>query len=435
MKKYQSYKPSDVFWYNEIPTEWSISKNKFVLKEQKNIVDESWKDYKLLSLTKKGVIERDIENSKGKFPEFFNTYKIIKKNDLIFCLYDIQETPRTIGISENEGMITGSYNVFQTNQNSKFIYYWFLIIDDVKGLKPFYTGMRNVVRNETFMSLKIFVPPLQEQEQIVKYLDEKTFIIDKLISTKERKIELLKEQRTSLINQVITKGLNPNVKMKDSGVEWIGEIPESWKITSLGKIGTLYGGLTGKSGDDFRSEENPMNKPFIPFTNIFNNTYISKDHFQYVVVGDNEKQNRVKKFDLFFLMSSEGYDDLGKSSILIEDVEEVYLNSFCKGFRVQRLDVYPLFLNYQLLGDTHKKLISIEGNGFTRINLRQDRLKETPIFLPSFQEQQEIVEYLDKNTKEIDDLVSMEQKKIELLKEYRQSLISEVITGKIKVVE
>ena len=114
-------------------------------------------------------------------------------------------------------MITGSYNVFQTNQVPKFIYYWYLTIDDVKGLKPFYTGMRNVVRNETFMSLKIFTPPLQEQQQIVKYLDEKTSIIDKLISTKERKIELLKEQRSSLINEVITKGLDPNVKMKDSG--------------------------------------------------------------------------------------------------------------------------------------------------------------------------------------------------------------------------
>ena len=227
--------------------------------------------------------------------------------------------------------------------------------------------------------------------------------------------------------------MNPNVEMKDSGVEWIGEIPSHWEKISLGKLGVLYGGLTGKSGDDFRSDDHPSNKPFIPFTNIFNNTYISKDHFQFVVVGDDENQNRVEKFDLFFLMSSEDYDDLGKSSIIIEDVGEVYLNSFCKGFRVNRTDVYPLFLNYQLLGDTHKKLISIEGNGFTRINLRQDRLKETPMFIPPLYEQQQIVSYLDEQTQLIDNTISIEVKRIELLKEYRQSLISEVVTGKLKV--
>ena len=215
---------------------------------------------------------------------------------------------------------------------------------------------------------------------------------------------------------------------KDSGVEWIGEIPKSWEKVSLGKLGVLYGGLTGKSGDDFRSEDHPSNKPFIPFTNIFNNTYISKDHFQNVVVGNDENQNKVEKYDLFFLMSSEDYDDLGKSSILIDNVGEVYLNSFCKGLRVTRGDVYPLFLNYQLLGDTHKKLISIEGNGFTRINLRQDRLKETPVFFPSLYEQQQIVSFLDSKTSQIDELIQKKERKIELLKEYRTSLINEVVT-------
>jgi type I restriction enzyme S subunit len=132
-------------------------------------------------------------------------------------------------------------------------------------------------------------------------------------------------------------------------------------------------------------------------------------------------------------MSSETFQDLGKSCILIDDVEELYLNSFCKGFRVNRKDVSPLFLNYQLSSQIVKELISIEGNGFTRINLRQDRLLETPCFIPSINEQLQIVEFLDSKTKEIDDLVQLEKTKIDLLKEYRQSLISEVVTGKIKV--
>ena len=220
---------------------------------------------------------------------------------------------------------------------------------------------------------------------------------------------------------------------KDSDVEWIGEIPSGWDVKKLRYIGDLYGGLTGKSGKDFNNEDNPHNKPFIPFTNIFNNVYISDKHFQYVNVEPDERQNRVRKNDLFFLMSSESYDDLGKSSILISEINELYLNSFCKGFRINTSKVNPIFINYQLLGDTHRKLISIEGKGFTRINLRQDKLKNTYMFIPPLQEQQQIVDYLDKETLKIDKLVDIESKRIDLLKEYRQTLISDVVTGKVDV--
>ena len=216
---------------------------------------------------------------------------------------------------------------------------------------------------------------------------------------------------------------------KDSEVEWIGEIPNHWNKLGLGKIGNLYGGLTGKSGEDFRSEDNKLNRPYIPFTNIFNNTYISKDHFQFVVINEGESQNVVHRGDLFFLMSSEGYDDLGKSSILIDNVDgELYLNSFCKGFRISRKDVNPKFLNYQLLGDAHRKLISVEGNGFTRINLRQDNLKSLPVFIPPLAEQQQIVSFLDEKTLLIDSLIEKTQQKIKLFKEKRTSLINEVVT-------
>jgi len=215
---------------------------------------------------------------------------------------------------------------------------------------------------------------------------------------------------------------------KDSGVEWMNEIPSNWEKSRIRMVGDLYGGLTGKKGSDFNDEDNPSNKPFVPFTNIFNNTYISKDHFQYVNVEENENQNRVLKNDLFFLMSSESYEDLGKSSILLEDVEELYLNSFCKGFRIKDSKVYPLFLNYQLLGSLHKEMISVEGNGFTRINLRQDRLLDIPVFIPPFSEQQQIVSFLDTKTSLIDALVEKTLQKIELLKEKRTSLINEVVT-------
>lgn len=215
---------------------------------------------------------------------------------------------------------------------------------------------------------------------------------------------------------------------RSSEIEWLDVVPSNWKTTRLKYLGLLYGGLTGKSGEDFNNDENPKNKPYIPYTNIFNNTYISKDHFHYVSINESENQNRVKKFDLFFLMSSETHKDLGKSCILIDDVEELYLNSFCKGFRIQSSQINPLFLNYQILGHLHRELISVEGKGFTRINLRQDKLNDLIIFHPPLQEQEQIVKYLDEKTSIIDKLISTKERKIELLKEQRSSLINEVIT-------
>jgi type I restriction enzyme S subunit len=429
MKKYSSYKNSDVFWYKEIPTEWSISKNKFVLYEQKNIVDEFWKDYKLLSLTKNGVIERDMESGKGKFPEFFNTYKIIKNKDLIFCLYDIQETPRTIGISKNDGMITGSYNVFQTNQNSKFIYYWYLNIDDVKGLKPFYTGMRNVVRSETFMSLKIFIPSLQEQEQIVNYLDEKTTIIDKLISTKQRKLELLKEQRTTIINQVITKGLYPNVKMKDSGAEWIGDIPESWSFVRLGVLGNFSKGK-GITKDKIKENGFPCVRNGEIYTTYNLRFSEPKSFIDEITITESIK---VKKGTLFFTGDGETLEEIGKCVVYLGE-EEIYVGGGINVFTPKTEKVSPIYLSYVMGSTSCVYQKSLGGKGEIVVHIYSKQLKDIQFGLPKLEEQKEIVEYLDKHTKEIDDLVSMEQNKIELLKEYRQSLISEVITGKIKVV-
>ena len=215
---------------------------------------------------------------------------------------------------------------------------------------------------------------------------------------------------------------------KPSEIEWLDVVPFNWNKTRLKYLGKLFGGLTGKSGQDFKNEDNPKNRPYIPYTNIFNNTYISNEHYHYVLINEGENQNRVKKFDLFFLMSSETHQDLGKSCVLIDDVDELYLNSFCKGLRIFSREVNPLFLNYQLLGHLHKELLSVEGKGFTRINLRQDKVNDLIIFLPPLKEQEQIVNYLDKKTSIIDKLISTKQRKIELLKQQRSSLINEVIT-------
>jgi type I restriction enzyme S subunit len=132
-------------------------------------------------------------------------------------------------------------------------------------------------------------------------------------------------------------------------------------------------------------------------------------------------------------MSSEGYEDIGKNSLLIDAVDEVYLNSFCKGFRVSRCDIFNRYLNYLLLSSKFRNLIIPGGKGFTRINLKMEKINDLPIIMPEYKEQVEIATYLDEKTEKIDSIVETISKKIEVLKEFRKTLINDVVTGKVKV--
>ena len=237
MKPYEKYKQTNIQWLDKVPSHWDLYRNKNVLVDQKAVVGEQSASFDLLSLTLNGIILRDVENAKGKFPKEFNTYKVVKRNNIIFCLFDIDETPRTVGLSAHNGMITGAYDVFEVqNISSKYLYYYYLSLDNVKALKPLYTGLRKVIGVPTFLGAKLPVPPRPEQDQIVRYLDSKLGKIARLISAKKKQIALLKEQKQAMINEAVTKGLDPNAKMKPSGIEWLGDVPEGWEIKTLRQL-------------------------------------------------------------------------------------------------------------------------------------------------------------------------------------------------------
>lgn len=218
-------------------------------------------------------------------------------------------------------------------------------------------------------------------------------------------------------------------KYKDSGIEWIGEVPEHWESIRLKYIGYLYGGLAGKSANDFNQESNFNNKPFIPFTNICNNKIIDPNQLQQVVIEETEQQNQVAQGDLFFMMSSENFDDVGKSSILLDDLGETFLNSFCKGFRFTNDKYYPPFVNYQLLSKAYRSLVLTEANGYTRINLKIDKINDIPLKTPpTLDEQIAIANYLDQKTAEIDELIKQKEKLFLLFEEDKTGIINNAVT-------
>lgn len=430
MKPYSSYKDSGIEWIGEIPSGWNTVRNKYLFDVIKTVVGEEHGKYQLLSLTKRGVVLRDIESGKGKFPESFDTYQTVNKDELIFCLYDIDETPRTVGISNYSGMISGSYKIVKCNTltNPKFIYYNYLSIDDVKGLRPYYTGLRKVVRTETFLNLKVRVPPLQEQQQISDYLDYKISRIDTLLEKTQQKIELLKEQRTSLINTTVTKGLNPNVEMKDSGVEWIGEIPSGWNVKRLKYTSKILPSNVNKHIFPEEIQVRLCNYTDVYYNELIDgNTQLSKGSCN----QDEYNKFWLREGDVIITKDSETSDDIGIPTEVKEDLTDVVCGYHLT--LIRPLDVVGSYIFRFIQSDRIRRYFEINSDGVTRFGLGKPTIQNMYLPIPPLQEQQKIVDYLDLETSKIDKLVENETKRIVLLKEYRQSLISEVVTGKVDV--
>lgn len=222
--------------------------------------------------------------------------------------------------------------------------------------------------------------------------------------------------------------MNKYQKYKDSGVQWLGEIPEHWEVKKLKFLGFIYAGINGKKGDDFSKEYSEGIKSFIPFTNICNNYKIDENQYQYVKMSENEKQNRVQKNDILFLMSSETLDDIAKNSIYLGSENELYLNSFCKGFRITKQNLNAEFINYLFLSTTYRSYFSLVARGFTRINLKQEFINDAYTLIPTIEEQTAIANFLDHKTTKIDQAISIKEKEIALLKERRQILIQKAVT-------
>ena len=422
MPKYEAYRDSGVDWLGDIPASWSLLANKHIFRLKKNQVGKRSNEYDLLSLTLKGVIKRDMENPEGKFPAEFDTYQEVQCGDFVFCLFDVEETPRTVGLSPFNGMITGAYTVFEPNDNfdNRFLYYFYLNLDAKKRLKPLYRGLRNTIPKDSFLSFKTFVPPREQQTLIANFLDKKTTQIDEAIAIKEQQIALLKERKQIIIQKAVTQGLDPNVPMKDSGVDWIGQIPAHWGVLANRAL---------------FSERVEQGKDGLPLLSVSIHTGVSSEEVSEeenirgrVKIEDKTKYILVKPGDIAFNMMRAWQGGIGavtadgmvspaytvakpKGTIVAEFFECQYR---CPEF-IQQMDRYS------------------KGITDFRKRLYWDSFKQLLAVVPPEPEQVEIIRYIQEVTISTDAGIDLLNSQIEKLKEYKTTLINSAVTGKIKV--
>ena len=422
MPKYEAYKDSGVEWLGDIPSHWNCLSNKNIFKIRKSLVGKRSSEYELLSLTLRGIIKRDMDNPEGKFPAEFDTYQEVRVGDFVFCLFDVEETPRTVGLSDFNGMITGAYTVFEVNNNfdKKFLYYFYLNLDQNKRLKPLYRGLRNTIPKDSFMAFKSFVPSKIEQTAIANFLDEKTSKIDEAITIKEKQIELLKERKQIIIQQAVTQGLDPTVPMKDSGVEWIGQIPAHWEVRR-GKFLFKKMSRPVRKEDDvvtcFRDGQVTLRTK--RRTEGF--TFALKEHgYQGVRVGDLV----IHAMDAF----------AGAIGVSDSDGKSTPVYSVCTP--VDETEIFPSYYAYYLRNLALTGFIESLAKGIRErsTDFRFNDFSELFFPLPPKSIQQSIVSYIDYELEKVDSGISHLLKQIEKLKEYKTTLINNAVTGKIKVV-
>jgi type I restriction enzyme S subunit len=424
MNRYQSYKPSRIEWIGEIPNEWSTKRLTYSFKIQKGKIPSELLDEPIVN----GLPYLSMDVLRVNEPNEFSIDKNIVevKDGDIGILWDGSNSGEIIKINRN-GILSSTVSlltIIDKGLNKQFGYYLLKLFEN--DFKSNTTGMGIPHVNGNYVrESKIIIPPLQEQIQIVQFLDEKNQLIDNLISIKERKIVLLKEQRISIINQLVTKGLNPNVKMKDCGVDWIGEIPDNWSVFKVSRF-------TKEHRQGYYSTDGYDNEGFrvVRITDLIeNNKIIIENSPFYKLDKENEERYKLEKGDFLFQRTGSHK----KIGVFNSNEPSVY-GSFLIRFRFSNKINHHYLLHF-FNSISYQNQLNEQIHGGVNPNIHVENIKVCYLTFPPLFEQSEIVKYLDFKTKEIDDLVQLEQKKIDLLKEYRQSLISEVVTGKFKVTQ
>lgn len=426
-------KDSGVEWIGEIPKEWETRRLKVALAREKELVDK-YSGEDILSLTKGGVVVRDLVNPKGKMPTTFDGYQSISKGNIVTCLFDIDVTPRCVGIANNDGLTSPAYTQYKVINKFEmdFIYYYLLMLDNDKVLVPITKSLRNTIKSEDFLNLEFSFPDNISQKKISTHLTASILKINQLTDETQQSIEELKKYKQSLITEAVTKGLDKNVEIKDSGFNESIKLPKNWDINKVRNVFRMNKGLT-ITKENLQSEGISV----ISYGEI---------HSKYGFRFDPDK-HEVKKV-------AESYMDLNESALLqqgdfvfadtSEDIEgsgnfTCYIGSQTCFAGYHTIILKPIqkmnfnFLAYLFESVAFRAQIQKKVQGIKVYSITQRILKPLTIWLPPAIEQQRIVEYLDEKVGKIDTLISKKQKVTQELKIYKKSLIYEYVTGKKEV--
>jgi len=409
MNIYPSYKDSGVNWLEKIPSDWDVKRISFFFNERKVQVDDS--SYPPLSVTMQGIKDQ-LENV-AKSDDTSNR-KLVLKND--FVINSRSDRKGSSGISFRDGSVSVINTVLEPkNIHPDYVEY---LLKSVFFVEEYFKNGKGIhfdlwsTKYSLMKNIKIPVISMQEQQKISNYLDFKTSKIDILIDKTKQKIELLKEQRTSLINTTVTKGLNSIAEMKDTGIEWIGKVPTNWSIKKLKYLSKLITDKHNTNENDIKiSPENVES-----FTGVCFNLYSEQEGIGVKFKSGDILFNKLRLYLVKIIMTN--YDGFSMGEMITIRMNKNVLNKY----------YFYTFFNQGFID-----LLNSQSTGVKVPRVSPDVIMGSKLPLPPLSEQTEIINYLDEETLKIDKIIDIESRRIVLLKELRQSLISNVVTGKVDI--
>lgn len=426
MKKYDNYKNSGVEWLGEIPEHWEEKKFKHIFSEKKKTTNV---DLPCGSISFGKVVYKDDE----KIPESTKrSYQVLSNGDFLInplnLNYDLISL--RIALSNKDVVVSSGYIILNNNLKlNKNYYKWLLHIFDVVYMKTLGSGVRQTLSFTHIANCELVFPPLDEQNKMAEFLENKTTKIDQAIAIKQKQIELLKERRQILIHKAVTRGLDDTVKLKDSGVEWIGEIPEGWEVKRLKEICKAFGriGFRGYTTSDLVDEgEGAIT---ISPSNI-KEEFMIFEKCSYLSWNKYNESPEIQIFENDILMVKTG-STYGKIGIVKNLPQKATINP-------QLLVLKDIKINadyfYSIL-KTHivQTQIETEVIGSTIPTISETKIMNIKVAIPKSDEIEKIVEKTNEINLKFDSAISLKEQEIEELKEYKMSLIDGVVTGKVKV--
>jgi type I restriction enzyme S subunit len=432
VKPYSKYSDSYQEWLGELPAHWQVVRTKLLFKLVTEPAPVGNSEELLSVYTALGVKPRKELEARGNKASSTDNYWRVIEGDII--INKLLAWMGAIGISEYNGVTSPAYDILRAKENVNPYFYNYLFRNPIasREFKRHSRGimdMRLRLYFTRFGDIKLPFPPLEEQNKIVEYIQFKLKKIDRFIRKKKQLIHLLNEQKSATINQAVTKGLNLNVQMKDSGIERLGNIPKHWKSKKLKYIANCY-----PSNVDKNTRDGEVSVRLCNYTDVYKNDFITNGMNLMVASANDDQIEKftLKKNDVIITKDSETADDIANPALVIEELENV----IC-GYHLSVLRPYNEIYGGYLFRALQCKEVNIQfelcSNGVTRVGLGVYDMKNAKIPLPPKEEQQLIVKYIESEVNKIYKTIATIENEITLTQEYKTALVAEAVTGKIDV--
>ncbi|WP_297143389.1 restriction endonuclease subunit S [uncultured Eubacterium sp.] len=420
-------KYSGVEWIGEIPKDWEILPTKRFFSHTKTLAGDKVDTYERLALTMNGVIKRSKDDSEGLQPEKFDTYQVLKENELVFKLIDLANVKTSrVGLSPFTGIVSPAYIVLTNESDDNRFYYYFFISMYYNEIfnRLGDNGVRSSLNAQDLLSVPIVNISSDTQHRIADFLDDKCGKIDRYIEKLQQIIDKLKEYKQAVITEAVTKGLDPDVPMKDSGIEWIGMIPEHWDVPEIKYLVRI---ASGGTPDRNHPEYWNGNIPWIKTGELQNDIITNAEEY---ITEEGLNNSSAQVFNInTILVAMYGQGKTRGMTALLKTPAST--NQACAGLTVTNSNVQIEYLWQCLIGAYDA--IRSEAAGSGQPNLSATLIGNFHIALPPIEEQGLIVEYIKDRTVEIKSTIHKAEKLLEKLTEYKKSLIYEAVTGKLEV--